>query len=250
MIPARLTSPTVGFNPTTPHTAHGDTIDPFVSVPIAAAHNPAATATADPELDPDGFRSSAYGFRVNPPRALHPLVDRDPRKFAHSDKFVFAIKTAPASRNFLTTVESARATDPSSAFDPAVVCILSPVSRLSFTTTGNPHNPPRAPPPRPLSTDLAISSASGLTSIIAFNPGPARSIRSIRSKHPFANDTADAPPASTAARNSPTLTISQSHRGAPARTAPSSPRNAGATAATAASARKSRRFICNRPSFP
>jgi hypothetical protein len=28
-----------------------------------------------PELDPQGLRSSAYGFFVNPPRPLHPLVE-------------------------------------------------------------------------------------------------------------------------------------------------------------------------------
>ena len=37
----------------------GEMIEPSVSVPIAAAHRLAATATADPELDPEGFRSSA-----------------------------------------------------------------------------------------------------------------------------------------------------------------------------------------------
>ena len=30
----------------------GQEIDPFVSVPIAISTNPEATATADPELDP------------------------------------------------------------------------------------------------------------------------------------------------------------------------------------------------------
>jgi hypothetical protein len=34
-------------------------IEPSVSVPIAPAHRLAAVATADPELDPDGDRSSA-----------------------------------------------------------------------------------------------------------------------------------------------------------------------------------------------
>src|SRR5512142_2912054 len=57
-IPARLTSPSVGLIPTIPQHEAGDTIDPSVSVPTAAAHRLAATATADPELDPDGLRSS------------------------------------------------------------------------------------------------------------------------------------------------------------------------------------------------
>jgi hypothetical protein len=36
---------------------HGWTIDPSVSVPIAPAQNPAATATAEPELEPPGVRA-------------------------------------------------------------------------------------------------------------------------------------------------------------------------------------------------
>src|SRR5690606_20230667 len=81
MIPARLTSPTVGLIPTMPHMPDGDTIDPFVSVPTARGAYPAATATPEPELDPDGFRSSWYGFTVCPPRPLHPLIEYCDRIF-------------------------------------------------------------------------------------------------------------------------------------------------------------------------
>ncbi len=56
-MPARLISPTVGFTVTRPFCAAGDNSEPEVSVPIAAAHSPAATATADPELDPPGETS-------------------------------------------------------------------------------------------------------------------------------------------------------------------------------------------------
>jgi hypothetical protein len=58
-IPARLTSPTVGLIPTSPQIEAGDTIEPSVSVPMAAAHRFAEAAAADPELDPEGQRSSA-----------------------------------------------------------------------------------------------------------------------------------------------------------------------------------------------
>ena len=34
-------------------------MEPSVSVPMAAAHRLAATATPEPELEPDGVRSSA-----------------------------------------------------------------------------------------------------------------------------------------------------------------------------------------------
>ncbi len=59
MMPARLTSPSVGLIPTIEQQVAGETMDPSVSVPTAAAHRFAATATAEPELDPDGVRSSA-----------------------------------------------------------------------------------------------------------------------------------------------------------------------------------------------
>jgi hypothetical protein len=58
IIPDRLSNPTVGLMPTTPLMDEGQAIEPLVSVPIAAAHKLAATATPDPELDPQGFRSS------------------------------------------------------------------------------------------------------------------------------------------------------------------------------------------------
>ena len=53
----RETRPTVGLSPTTPFTAAGQVIEPSVSVPTAAAAKPAATATALPELEPQGLRA-------------------------------------------------------------------------------------------------------------------------------------------------------------------------------------------------
>ena len=57
-IPERLISPTVGFIPTMPLLFEGHTIEPLVSVPIAAMQRLAETATPDPELEPQGLRSS------------------------------------------------------------------------------------------------------------------------------------------------------------------------------------------------
>jgi hypothetical protein len=57
--PARLVSPTVGFNPTTPLAFEGQTMLPSVSVPSDTVLRFAETAAADPELEPHGFRSSA-----------------------------------------------------------------------------------------------------------------------------------------------------------------------------------------------
>ena len=58
-MPLRLTRPSVGLIPTRPLVFDGDTIEPSVSVPIAAAPRFAAMAAPEPELEPDGLRSSA-----------------------------------------------------------------------------------------------------------------------------------------------------------------------------------------------
>ena len=58
MIPERLVSPTVGLMPTIPLAEDGHTIEPSVSVPMASAHRFADTAAPDPELEPQGLRSS------------------------------------------------------------------------------------------------------------------------------------------------------------------------------------------------
>ena len=59
MTPARLVSPTVGLRPTTPLTPEGQMMEPSVSVPMATTTRFAATAMAEPELEPHGDRSSA-----------------------------------------------------------------------------------------------------------------------------------------------------------------------------------------------
>ena len=82
-MPLRLAKPNVGLIPTMPFVCAGLMIEPSVSVPIAATHKFAATAAPEPEEEPLGERSNAYGLRVNPPRDDQPLTDRLPRKFAH-----------------------------------------------------------------------------------------------------------------------------------------------------------------------
>src|SRR4051812_6569469 len=152
--------------PTIPFADDGHTIDPSVSVPIATAQRLAATAPPEPELDPHGFRSSTYGFFACPPRPLHPLVECDDRKLAHSLRFALPSSTAPAARNLAATVESCSGMEPASASDPAVVVIRSAVSTLSLSKTGIPCIGPRTRPAfRSASSEAAIDSASGLTSI-------------------------------------------------------------------------------------
>src|SRR6185295_9398501 len=114
----------------------------------AAAARFAETAAPDPELEPHGFRSSAYGFAHCPPTALHPLEEWVERKFAHSDRFALPRITAPASRSRATTVASRAARASRSASEPAVVASAPAVSMLSFTRTGIPWSGPRTRPSR------------------------------------------------------------------------------------------------------
>src|SRR5205085_10438737 len=146
MIPVLLRSPSVGLMPTIPFADDGHTIEPSVSVPIAAAQRLAATAPPEPELDPQGFRSSTYGFFACPPRPLQPLVECVHRKLAHSLRFALPRKTAPAARSLAAMNASRGALDPSSAREPAVAVILSAVSTLSLRRIGMPCSGPRTRP--------------------------------------------------------------------------------------------------------
>src|SRR5262245_18266571 len=98
-MPIRLTRPIVGLMPTRPFAPDGHTIDPSVSVPTPIAARLAAMAAPVPELEPQGLRSSTYGFFTSPPRPLHPLVECVERKFAHSLRLVLPRITTPASRS-------------------------------------------------------------------------------------------------------------------------------------------------------
>src|SRR5437879_2395505 len=119
MTPARLTRPTVGLIPTTPFSFAGQTMLPSVSVPIETALKFDEAAAADPELDPQGLRSIAYGLWHWPPRPDQPLDEKKERKFAHSLRVVFPRMTAPAARRRAATVESCPAGVPTSASEPA-----------------------------------------------------------------------------------------------------------------------------------
>src|SRR5688500_3122141 len=119
MMPVRLTSPTVGFRPTSPATDEGQMMLPSVSVPTPMAARLAATAAPVPELDPHGLRSRTYGFFVCPPRELQPDVDRVERKLAHSLRLVLPRITAPALRTRETMNASCVGRLSASASDPA-----------------------------------------------------------------------------------------------------------------------------------
>src|SRR6266436_836717 len=146
--PARLVSPTVGLIAATPLALPGQTMLPSVSLPNDTAAKFADAAAAEPELEPQGLRSIPYGLCVCPPRPDQPLIDSKERKLAHSERLVLPRMTAPPARRLAATVESRDGGVPSSANEPAVVCIRSPVSMLSLSSTGMPWSGPLSLPRR------------------------------------------------------------------------------------------------------
>jgi hypothetical protein len=62
------------LKPTTPQQAAGRRIDPPVSVPVAWRTMPAATAAADPPLEPPGMRAGARGFTTRPKCGLSLVI--------------------------------------------------------------------------------------------------------------------------------------------------------------------------------
>src|SRR5205807_8067998 len=93
--------PVVDFKPNVPQNAAGIRMDPPVSDPSAIGTMPAATAAAEPPLDPPVMRSGAQGFPVRP-HAETVLVP----PAASSCWLVFPKRIASASRMRAITVES------------------------------------------------------------------------------------------------------------------------------------------------
>src|SRR3989454_4263915 len=144
-----------------PQNAAGCRIDPPVSDPTASGAMRAATATADPPLDPPGVRSSAHGLRVGPNAEFS--VD-DP--IANSSQFVLPTRTAPARSRRVTTVASYGGTNDSRIRDAAVVRTPR-VHRLSFRATGTP--PSGASRQRLRSRSISAARASARSAVTVWN---------------------------------------------------------------------------------
>src|SRR5207244_11720696 len=83
--------PLAEHTPPTPHSAAACRIQPPVSVPIAHATRPAATAAADPPDEPPGTRSRSHGLRTGP----NPEFSFD-EPIANSSMLVLPSTGAPA----------------------------------------------------------------------------------------------------------------------------------------------------------
>src|SRR6185295_9710995 len=107
-------------------------IDPPVSDPNAATHSSAATAAADPPLDPPGTQCTFQGLRLGPTAEFS--VEEP---IANSSRFVFPSSTYPCARSLAITVASYGGTKFPSIRDAQVVRTPS-VHILSLTATGIP----------------------------------------------------------------------------------------------------------------
>src|SRR5215831_14926420 len=104
--------------PTTPQNVAGLRIDPDVSPPVATVSNPAASAAADPLLDPPGVRDRFHGFFASGKAPPSPALPNE-----NSGSFILPTSTPPAWRSFVTTVASKLGTKSSSTGVFAVVRI-------------------------------------------------------------------------------------------------------------------------------
>src|SRR5437016_4618245 len=116
-------------------------MEPPVSEPRPSGASPAATAAADPPLDPPGTRVGSWGLRVGP-KAEFSVEE----PMANSSRFVLPITIAPAARRRVTTVASYGGRQPSRMRDAQVVGTPR-VHRLSFSAIGTPARGPGSPPP-------------------------------------------------------------------------------------------------------
>ena len=73
IIPFPGSEPWAGLSPVTPFWVAQPTMEKEVSVPTAAAQNPADTATAEPVLEPPGSIAGSKAPITCPPRELYPF---------------------------------------------------------------------------------------------------------------------------------------------------------------------------------
>src|SRR5690625_4723402 len=115
-------------------------MDPPVSVANAKGASEAATAAAEPPLEPPGTRPRSHGLRVVL-RAEYSV--EDPR--ANSSIFVLPKIGIPAAFKCVTTVASYGGTKSASIFEADVVRTPS-VHRLSLSAIGTPSSAGVSPP--------------------------------------------------------------------------------------------------------
>jgi hypothetical protein len=102
--------------PTTPQKVDGLRIDPEVSPPVATVTMPAASAAAEPLLEPPGVRARFHGLCASGNAPPDPALPKE-----NSGRCVFPTSTAPACFKRVTTVASKPGTKSTSTGVLAVV---------------------------------------------------------------------------------------------------------------------------------
>src|SRR5689334_20343221 len=120
--------PKVGLNPTMLQKAAGRMTEPVVCVPTASGQKPAATAAADPLLDPPGVWSRLWGLRVGPGW-----------KYANSAVTVLPRISAPAFRSVVIAGASEPSNNSGGKADPPRVSNPS-TQKMSLTPVNTPNN--------------------------------------------------------------------------------------------------------------
>ncbi|MCZ7525697.1 MAG: hypothetical protein M5U14_04485 [Acidimicrobiia bacterium] len=131
----------VGLNPANPHAADGIRIDPPPSDPVARGTMAAATAAAEPPLEPPQERAGAHGLPVAP-NSRFSVSARKP----YAGVLVFPITTAPAARSRATCTESREAGGSAARAGSPWVVTNPAASSRSFTPTGTPASGPGSSP--------------------------------------------------------------------------------------------------------
>src|ERR1043166_3503013 len=159
-------------------------MDPPVSEPNESGVRRAATATAEPPLDPPGTRSVAQGFLAGPNAEFS---FEDP--IANSSQFVLPITMAPALSMRSITVALYGGTNVSRIREDAVV--FSPrVQMLSLTAMGTPASGADANCDRCASMCAARARARSASTVLkAFSVGFAAWMRSSAARHASTADT-------------------------------------------------------------
>ena len=134
---AKELRPRVGFSPKTPQHEAGIRIDPPPSFPWAMGTIRAATAAAEPPLEPPAVRSIAQGFRVGP-NARGSVVGRIP----NSGVFVLPRMTKPARLYRATSSLSWSGTNCLRNDDPELIGTPACAAIRSFKRNGTPRNGP------------------------------------------------------------------------------------------------------------
>ena len=109
-MPSNSSRPNVDVYPTTPQYAAGTMTDCSVCDPIASRQIPAATAAAEPPLDPPGVRFGSRGFFVG-----------GGSQYANSSNAVLPSTTAPARFSVVTTDDSSPSKTEAGSREPALV---------------------------------------------------------------------------------------------------------------------------------